>query len=154
MKEFTVKEILEYSRNIEQESYSFYKDAVPKFADDELKVLAEDLAKEEMGHYNRINKLLENTKLTEEEMDLKVRIKDSDHEMLISTREIPENPTPLSILETAYQREVNTESVYRTLISITNLSEDVIEIFTDLVNQEKGHANRIQSIMKNYNQEF
>ena len=150
MKEFTVKEILEYSRNIEQESYSFYKDAVPKFDDDELKVLAEDLAKEEMGHYNRINKLLENTKLTEEEMDLKVRIKDSDHEMLISTREIPENPTPLSILETAYQREVNTESVYRTLISITNLSEDVIEIFTDLVNQEKGHANRIQSIMKNY----
>ncbi len=154
MKEFTVKEILEYSRNIEQESYSFYKDAVPKFDDNGLKVLAEDLAKEEMGHYNRINKLLENTKLTEEEMDLKVQIKDSDHEMLIATREIPENPTPLSILETAYQREVNTESVYRTLISITNLSEDVIEIFTDLVNQEKGHANRIKGIIKTYKQEF
>ena len=150
MKEFTVKEILEYSRNIEQESYSFYKDAIPKFENDELKVLAEDLAKEEMGHYNRINKLLENTKLTEEEMNIKIQIKESDHDMLISTRKIPKNPTALSILEAAYQREVNTESVYRTLISITNLSEDVIETFTDLVNQEKGHANRIKSIMKTY----
>ncbi len=152
MKEFTVKEILEYSRNIEQESYSFYKDAITKFDDDELKVLAEDLAKEEMGHYNRINKLLENTKLSEEEMNIKVQIKESDHDMLISTRKIPENPTALSILEAAYQREVNTESVYRTLISITNLTEDVIETFTDLVNQEKGHASRIMSIMKAYNQ--
>ncbi len=150
MKEFTVKEILEYSRNIEQESYSFYKDAVPKFDNDNLKVLAEDLAKEEMGHYNRINKLLENTKLTEEEMDIKVQIKESDHNMLVATKEIPENPTALSILEAAYQREVNTESVYRTLISITDLSNDIIEIFTDLVNQEKGHANRISSIMKKY----
>jgi rubrerythrin len=150
MKEFTVKEILEYSRNIEQESYSFYKDAVPKFDNDELKVLAEELSKEELGHYNRINKLLENTKLSTEEMNIKVQIKESDHKMLVATREIPENPTAISILEAAYQREVNTESVYRTLISITDLAKDVIDIFTDLVNQEKGHANRIKSIMKNY----
>lgn len=152
MKEFTVKEILEYSRNIEQESYSFYKEAIPKFEDDELKVLAEDLAKEEMGHYNRINKLLENTRITEEEMNLKVQIKESDHDMLIATRKIPENPTALSILEAAYQKEVNTESVYRTLISITDLANDVLEIFSDLVNQEKGHANRIKSIMTAHKQ--
>ncbi len=150
MKEFTVKGILEYSRNIEQESYSFYKEAGQKLEDDELKLLAEELAKEEMGHYNRINKLLEDTKLTEEEMSVKVQIKESDHNMLISTRKIPENPTALSILEAAFQREKNTESVYRTLISMTNLTEDLIETFTDLVNQEKGHANRIESIMKKY----
>ena len=149
MKEFTVKEVLEYSRNIEQESYSFYKNAIPKFDSAELKTLAEELAIEEMGHYNRINKLLENTKLTEKEMNIKVQIKESDHKMLIASREIPENPTSLSILEAAYQREVNTGSVYRTLISITDLSNDIIEIFTDLVNQEKGHANRIKSIMNN-----
>jgi len=154
MKEFTVKEILEYSRNIEQESYRFYKDAVLKFDNDDLKALAEDLAEEEMGHYNRINKLLENTKLTEEEMYIKIHIKESDHAMLVATREIPEKPTALSILEAAYQREINTESVYRTLISITDLSVDLIKTFTDLVNQEKGHANRIKSIMKAYNQEF
>ncbi|MCD6398268.1 MAG: ferritin family protein [Spirochaetaceae bacterium] len=150
MKEFTVKEILEYSRNIEQESYKFYKDAGPQFKDDELKKLADELATEEMGHYNRLNRLLENTKLTEEELNLKVQIKNSDYEMLIGTRSIPENPTALSILETAYQREVNTGNVYRTLISFTNLTDDLIETFSDLVNQEKGHANRIESIMKNY----
>lgn len=150
MKDFTVKEILEYSRNIEQESYTFYKEAGPKLDDKELKVLAEELAIEEMGHYNRINKILENTKLTEEELNVKIQIKESDHEMLVATRKIPENPTALSILEAAYQREKNTESVYRTLISITDLSNELIETFTDLVNQEKGHANRIESIMKKY----
>ena len=150
MKEFTVKGILEYSRNIEQESYKFYKDAGPQFKDDELIKLADELATEEMGHYNRLNKLLEDTKLSEEELNIKVQIQDSDHEMLIGTRNIPLNPTALSILETAYQREVNTGNVYRTLISLTNLTEDLIETFSDLVNQEKGHANRIESIMKKY----
>jgi len=150
MKEFTVKEILEYSRNIEQESYKFYKDAGSQFKDDELKKLADELATEEMGHYNRLNRLLENTKLTEEELNLKVQIKNSDYEMLIGSKNIPENPTAISILETAYQREVNTGNVYRTLISFTNLTDDLIETFSDLVNQEKGHANRIESIMKKY----
>lgn len=150
MKEFTVKGVLEYSRNIEQESYAFYKEAGLKLKNDELKILAEELAVEEMGHYNRLNKILGDTKLTEEELNFKIQIKESDHEMLVSTREIPENPTALSILEAAYQREKNTESVYRTLISITDLSNVLIETFTDLVNQEKGHANRIESIMKKY----
>jgi len=150
MKEFTVKEVLEFSRNIEQESFSFYKEAGQKLEDKELKALAEELAVEEMGHYNRLNKLLENTKLTEEELKFKIQIKESDHEMLVATRKIPNNPTVISILETAYKREKNTESVYRTLISITDLNTDLIETFTDLVNQEKGHANRIESIMKKY----
>jgi rubrerythrin len=150
LKEFTVIGILEYSRNIEKESYSFYKEAELKLQDENLKSLVQDLAIEEMGHYNRINKLLEDNKLTEEEMNLKIQIKESDHDMLIVTRKIPENQTALSILEAAYQREKNTESVYRTLISITNLTTDLIQTFTDLVNQERGHANRIKSIMKNY----
>ena len=150
MKEFTVKGILEYSRNIEQESFKFYKDAGAQFKDNDLKILADELAKEEMGHYNRINKLLEDTKLTEAELNIKVQIQDSDYEMLIGTRNIPDNPTALSILETAYQREINTGNVYRTLISLTNLTDDLIETFSDLVNQEKGHANRIESIMKKY----
>ena len=71
MKEFTVIGILEYSRNIEKESYSFYKEAELKLQDENLKSLVQDLAIEEMGHYNRINKLLEDNKLTEEEMNLK-----------------------------------------------------------------------------------
>jgi len=150
MKEFTVKGVLEYSRNIEKESYTFYKEAGQKLEDNDLKILAEELAIEEMGHYNRLNKLLEDTKLTEEELNFKIQIKESDHDMLVSTRKIPENPTAIAILEAAYQREKNTESVYRTLISITDLSTDLIETFTDLVNQEKGHANRIESIMKKY----
>ncbi len=147
MKDFTVNEVLEYSKNIEKESYSFYKDAAVKFENEQLKTLAEELAKEEMGHYNRIMTLLENTKITQEEMNLRVQIKKEDHKILVETRKIPDNPTTLMILETAYQREINTESIYRTLISITDLPDSIVRLFTDLVNQEKGHANRIKSMI-------
>ena len=147
MKEFLLKEVLEYSRNIEQESYKFYKEAAANIKDNEQKNLLEELAEEELSHFNRINNLLDNTKLTVNEMNSKVQIKKSDFDLLISTKKIPANSTALKILEIARQREINTENIYRTLISITNLSVDVINTFTDLVNQEKGHATRITRLI-------
>ena len=150
MRDFTVSEVLEYSRNIEKESYSFYNEAAEKFEDAELKELVGALADEELKHYNRINALLEKSTLSKEDLAKKIQIKNEDYDHLVSTREIPENPTPLSLLETAYQREVRTESVYRTLLSFTDLAEEVVETFSDLMAQEKGHASRISSIMNNY----
>ncbi len=150
MREFTVSEILEYSRNIEKESYSFYKDAAAKFDDDELKKVVTDLAEEELKHYNRITALLEKSPVSGSDLDKRIKINDDDYDHLVSTREIPEKPTPLSILETAYEREVRTESVYRTLISFTDLDEEIVKVFTDLVAQEKGHAGRVKAVMGRY----
>lgn len=150
MREFSLKEVLEYSRDIEQESYKFYREAASHIKKDELKNLLEDLAEEELGHFNRFNNLLDNTKLTEDEMNSKIQIKQSDLDMMISTKLIPAEATALEILEIARQREINTGNIYRTLLSITNLSDNVIDTFTDLMNQEKGHATRISRLMDAY----
>ncbi len=150
MKEFTVSQVLEYSKNIEQESYDFYKSASAVLKDAELKELVLGLADEELKHYNRINKLLEKAALTAEMLDKRIGIKEEDYDHLVGSRELPENPTALSILETAYLREVKTESVYRTLLSFTDLADSVVDTFTELVAQEKGHASRIKSIMQKY----
>ena len=72
MKEFTVSQVLEYSKNIEQESYDFYKSASAVLEDAELKELVLGLADEELKHYNRINKLLEKAALTAEMLDKRI----------------------------------------------------------------------------------
>ncbi len=150
MREFTISEVLEYSKNIENESYTFYTAVSRDASASELKNLATELAEEELKHFNRINTLLEKNTLSKDAMDKKIQIKKEDYEYLVSTRELPDDATSLSILETAYEREVKTESVYRTLLSFTDLSDDVVEVFSDLMLQEKGHAGRIKSIMKQY----
>jgi len=148
MKEFSVQEILEFSRSIEMESYTYYTHVEQIAVESELKELASALAAEEMKHYNRMNQFLEENKLTKEELDEQVRVAKSDHAMLIETREIPEHPTSLAILERAYDREVHTGNMYRTLLAYTNLSADLVATFEDLVDQEEGHAKRIDSLIR------
>ena len=144
MKELSVREILEYSRNIEQESFGFYTQVNRKFEDKELKALTAELAQSEEDHYNRICRLLEETEMTESDLSSAVSISREDYDFLVTTRALPKDPTPRWILETAFEREKSTGNVYRTLLSFTNLSEDVIEVFSDLILQEEGHAGKIK----------
>lgn len=150
MRDFTVFEVLEYSRNIEMESYNFYKTVSTDVSSTELKELAQELAEEELKHFNLISTLLEKGHLTSIDMDHVIQVKNEDIDHLVATKDLPTEPTPLSILETAYDRELKTESIYRTLLSFTDLAESIIETFSTLVAQEKGHATRIKSIMNNY----
>jgi rubrerythrin len=149
MKEIIVEEILNYSKKIELESYSFYKESVAVLESADLKSVAEDLAEEEMAHYNRLNQLLEGVKASEEDLNQKVQIAKAHYETLVATRQMPDNPTVADILEIAYQREVDTRAVYTSLATITDLSEPILKAFKDLMLQEEGHANRIKSLMNN-----
>ncbi|MBB6479387.1 ferritin family protein [Spirochaeta isovalerica] len=150
MKEIIVEEILNYSKKIELESYSFYKESAAVLKEENLHDLAEELAEEEMGHYNRLNQLLEGIKASEEEMNTRVQIAKAHYETLVATRQMPDDPSVADILEIAYQREVDTKAVYTSLSTITNLSDEIIRVFTDLMNQEEGHASRIKGLMKKH----
>lgn len=150
MKEFTVEEILEFSRNIEMESYTYYTTAAQRFDDSALKELATDLAGQELEHYNKFNKILEDYKLSRAELDARIAIPREDHDRLVEARVLPDYPTPRMVLEAAYEREVHTGGLYRTMITLTNLPDDIVRTFSELMDQEQGHANRIQSLMRKY----
>ncbi len=150
MRDFTVSEVLEFSRKIEMESYDFYKAVSKDVSSIELKELALELAEEELKHFNLISSLLKKGHFTKVDMDQIIQIKNEDIEHLVATKDLPVDPTTLMILETAYNRELRTESIYRTLLSFTNLSKDIIETFSMLVAQESGHAIRIKSIINSY----
>ena len=103
-----------------------------------------------MGHYNRLNNLLEGFKVSEEDLKVKVQMAKVHYETLVATRVMPDNPTVQDLLEIAYKREVDTKAVYNSLTTITNLTEDVVKVFEDLMFQEEGHALRILSLMGKY----
>jgi rubrerythrin len=150
MTEFTVNQILEYSKNIEQESYKFYTDAAEKFENIQIKTILQNLAAIELKHYNRINALLDNSVLTDKEMAKKIQIENQDYNDLIKLKNFPADSTPLSILQMAHSREIKTENVYKTLLSFTDLTDDIIKTFSDLAKQEEGHALKLEHLIKNY----
>jgi rubrerythrin len=147
MKEFTIREIIEYAANIESESHKFYTAAASKVTDPDTKNLAKELSEEETGHYNHLRDLISEERVSSCELDEMVTDIDLSDRM-VKTDEIDFTSDPIDILEVALEREINTERLYTTYLTFTNLPEDVIKVFEDLKNQEIGHQNRIKTIIK------
>jgi len=137
---FTIKEIIEYAQKIEQESFSFYTKASEIVSDEEVKSMVLQLAKEEVGHYNFLGTLLENSKVTPEDLGVQVAV-----DRTVYHKDIDENTTAKEVLEIALKREQNTETLYTTLLSFTNLNDQIIELFDDLRAQEAGHVVKVQN---------
>ena len=147
MKEFTIREIIEYAANIESESHKFYTNAASKATDPDTKQLAKELSEEETDHYNHLLDLLSKERVTSSELDKLVDNVDLS-DRVVKTDEIDFSSDPIDVLEVALEREINTERLYSTYLTFTDLPEDVIKVFEDLKNQEIGHQNRIKAIIK------
>lgn len=148
MKTFSVEEIIKFSQRVEEESYSFYKEAESKVKRDDVKALTKELQQAEMKHLNKLKGLLQETKLTREELDAKISLEHDPEEMIVSLKTIPPDAGQQEILETALTREKNTEGLYRRLLAFTDLSEDVTSTFQYLVKQEQGHVVTIEQKLK------
>ncbi len=147
MKEFSVEEIIHYSQKVEQESYSFYKDAESRIEGDVVP-LVKELQDAEVQHLNKLRNLLEEKKLSKDELDTKLNLAIDPEQMIVSLAPMPDNAAAESILKTALKRERNTEALYRQLLAFTNLSEDITSTFEYLVAQEKGHVITIENKLK------
>lgn len=145
MKTFSVEEIIHFSQRIEEESFSFYKEAEEKVAGDDVKALTRELQSAEMKHLNKLKGLLQETKLSRKELDEQITLKHDPEEMIVSLQTIPPGAGQREILKTALSREKNTEGLYRSLLAFTDLSEDVTSTFQYLVKQEQGHVVTIEN---------
>lgn len=148
MKEFSVEEIIYYSQEVEQESYSFYKEAEARIDGEEVLGLVRELQDAEIKHLNKLRNLLKEHSLSRDELDTKLKLEIDPEQMIVSLEPMPENPTPETVLQTALERERNTEALYRQLLAFTNLSEDITSTFNYLVDQEKGHVITIENKLK------
>jgi rubrerythrin len=150
MRELSVREVIEHSEKIEQESYAFYKSASEYILDPDVKPLLEDLAKEEMGHYNHLRNLIDKESVNSDVMDQKVQFETDLYDRFIKTHEINETSTPMEVLSIALEREQNTAALYSTFLAFTNLTEDIVNVFDGLYYQELTHEKKVKLKMEKY----
>ena len=148
MRELTIREIIEYASNIEAESHKFYTEASEKISHPETAQLAKELSEEETGHYNHLMDLINEKRLSSTQLDTIISGKEAIEDKMVKIDDITADSEPIDILEIALQREINTERLYTTYLTFTNLPENVIKVFEDLKHQEVGHQNRIKTLIK------
>jgi len=146
--EISVREIIEYARNIESESFAFYTAAAGVLSGPDALETARELAAEERKHFERLGRLLEADRLSSASLDARITTEVDLSRRVVPTMEISAESSPREILQVALQREERTRDQYRTFISFSNLDTAVVDLFADLVDQEEGHARRIKSLLE------
>ena len=141
--EMKISDILKYSIKIEHESQLFYEDSKTRVTDAPVVELLTELAAEEVKHEARLTGLLKDLKDGDAENFSRESL-----DRLIQNRQVTDGAAEKEVLETALEREEHTRDFYRQISTMTNLSDDVIDIFTMLFNQESGHVKRISSKLK------
>ncbi|MEA3499479.1 MAG: ferritin family protein [Candidatus Marinimicrobia bacterium] len=142
---YNVREIIEYAIKIEKESYAFYNNAEKKVNDNEVKKLLILLANEEINHQNNLKVLIDENRVTKDELNKKMDLDNTLLKKIVGTSEISSNADLLEILTIALEREKNTENIYAMLSTLSNIDEDIIDIFSNLKLQENSHVKKIQS---------
>ncbi len=145
MKIFNVKEIIEYAIQIEKESFEFYTRASNDSKAEEVKDLLVQLAGEEVGHQNRLKSLIDDGKVTPETLLKEMEIDTTVMERIVETSVIQKGAVATDVLKVALEREKNTEQTYAMLMTLTQISDDVVKVFEDLRLQEQGHVNKIEA---------
>lgn len=144
MKTFSVREILEYAIRIETESFAFYSHAAGIIDDKDVHALLTQLGTEEVGHQNRLKKLIDEAVVSPEQLKKTIDIDTTVMDRIVGTKEISGDAAAMDVLKVALERELNTEQTYAMLMSMTQMEEDVLEAFSDLRKQEEGHAAKIR----------
>jgi rubrerythrin len=150
MERLTLQEILHYAVKIEEESFSFYKTASQNIKDKAAMHTVGELAEDEIGHINWLKTLLNEEKVSAEELAGKVELNRENLEGIIVQGEIKPNASSVEILHIALEREFDTRDMYHKLQTLSNMNEDLRSLFSKLKDKEQGHADRISSIIKSY----
>ncbi len=150
MRELNLREIIEYAEKIELESFSFYEKASEIVNDPEVKDVLSQLATEETGHYNRLRGLLEEGRLSKEELEKTINMEKALLDMLINTDEIKSSFSAVDVLNIALNREKNTAKAYEMFKTFTALDDFALKVFEDLRLQEVGHVKKISARLEKY----
>lgn len=150
MRELNLKEIIEYAEKIELESFSFYTKATEIVNEPEVKEVLSQLAIEETGHYNRLRELLDEGRLSIEELEKTINIEKKLLDMLVNTDKIESSYSAVDVLKIALNREKNTAKAYEMFKTFTALDDYALDVFEGLRLQEVGHVNKISARLEKY----
>lgn len=147
MEQLNYNEIIEYAEKLELESYYFYRNAIDFISDLPAKELILKLSVEEIIHYNRLKKLSENKEGCEWKSDRNIQVKTTLLNDLSAENIIDSISNFNQIVQIALKKEKNAEELYSVLLSLTDLDADAYQLFSDLKDQEKKHAEIIEKMI-------
>lgn len=145
MEQLSVEQVIEFAQSVEKESYTFYTEAKARLREPSLVSLCGELAEAEIDHLNRLKHLLDMPSVTEEQLRKQVSFDTAEYQRVVASGHIEPDTTARAILEQALARERATANSYTMLVSITDLSADVIDLFSYLSKQEQGHVTKIRN---------
>lgn len=138
------KSIISDAINREVEAYTFYQTVADKVKDANLKKLFGELAGEEKGHREYLQKLLSRD-ITSLGFSATKDYKVGDS---IPTPPLTPDMKPVDGLVVAIKKELEAMQMYTQLANASGDAE-VKKLFTDLATMERGHKTRLEDIYVN-----
>lgn len=142
MNSFDIEKLFLIAAQRENEAYEFYTAAANKVADPNVREIFQQLARDEKGHYELIERFRSNPqeimKISPPATDWKVA--ESENMPPLST-----NMKPKDAIALAMKKELQAVDFYRSLSS-ASISEETRLMFDNLANMELGHKHRLENI--------
>jgi len=141
----TLKDVLEVATSFEESARDFYTDLIPKVSKN-LRWLAEELAKEEQGHYDLFANLSQRGDIAEAiQTEIERPVTDGKFANAIMTPDLGERPDDQAVLQYAMGREHLAMSHYRSLADSTEPSP-IKDLFEYLANEEAKHKEELEKL--------
>ena len=141
----TLKDVLEVATSFEQSARDFYTDLIPKVSKN-FRWLAEELAKEEQGHYDLFTNLAQRDDIAEAiQAEIQRPVTDGQFADAVMTPDLGEAPDDQSVLQYAMGREHLAMTHYRSLAETTE-SGPIKELFEYLANEEAKHKEELEKL--------
>lgn len=141
----TLKDVLEVATFFEQSARDFYTDLIPKVSKN-FRWLAEELAKEEQGHYDLFTNLSRRDDIADA-IKAKVErpVTDGQFADAVMTPDLGERPDDQSVLQYAMGREHLAMTHYRALADTTEPGP-IKDLFEYLANEEAKHKEELEKL--------
>ena len=140
MNTVNIAEILEYAVKIEHESMLFYTRSAEIVTDEAVGKLISELRADEVQHQAYLEQLLKSTAGTDKQVEFDEQLM----RKIVDNPVIPAGASAKDVLLVALDREKNTRNLYDTIATMSNLDNNVVELFEMLHEQESNHVLKIE----------
>ena len=141
----TLKDVLEVATSFEESARDFYTDLIPKVSKN-FRWLAEELAKEEQGHYDLFANLSRRDDIAELiQAEIERPVTDGKFADAVMTPDLGESPDDQSVLQYAMGREHLAMTHYRALADTTEPGP-IKDLFEYLANEEAKHKEELEKL--------
>jgi rubrerythrin len=140
-----IEQILQRAIGFEEQARDFYTGAVTMVKQPHVQAVLRDLAKEEVKHKERLEKLLAGNTEALVSVEKRGQIQDLKLAEYLVAPDLDENASFQDVLVVAMHREKSSHEFYSTMATIAGETQTQ-ELFEFLAQEELGHKNKVETL--------